>query len=43
MRSLLEISKSGLKSAERSLAVTSNNIINADTNNVSRDTTVLKK
>tara|TARA_Y100001935_G_scaffold217449_1_gene189773 strand:+ start:227329 stop:228684 length:1356 start_codon:yes stop_codon:yes gene_type:complete len=31
MRSLLEISKSGLKSAERSLAVTSNNIINADT------------
>lgn len=31
MRSLLEISKSGLKSAERSLSVTSNNIINADT------------
>ncbi len=31
MRSLLEISKSGLKAAERSLSVTSNNIINADT------------
>lgn len=31
MRSLFEISKSGLKSAERSLSVTSNNIINADT------------
>lgn len=31
MRSLLEISKSGLKSAERSLSVTSNNIVNADT------------
>ncbi|MFP8488631.1 flagellar hook-associated protein FlgK [Gracilimonas sp. Q87] len=31
MRSLLEISKSGLKSAERSLSVTSNNIINANT------------
>ncbi|REL38651.1 flagellar hook-associated protein FlgK [Rhodohalobacter sp. SW132] len=31
MRTLLEISKSGLRSAERSLAVTSNNIINADT------------
>jgi flagellar hook-associated protein 1 FlgK len=31
MRSLFEISKSGLRSAERSLSVTSNNIINADT------------
>lgn len=31
MRNLLEISKSGLRSAERSLSVTSNNIINADT------------
>lgn len=31
MRTLIEISKSGLRSAERSLAVTSNNVINADT------------
>jgi flagellar hook-associated protein 1 FlgK len=31
MRNLLEISKSGLRSAERSLSVTANNIINADT------------
>ncbi|HKL18293.1 MAG TPA: flagellar hook-associated protein FlgK [Halalkalibaculum sp.] len=31
MRTLFEISKSGLKSAERSLSVTSNNIANADT------------
>lgn len=31
MRSLLEISKSGLRAAERSLSVTANNIINADT------------
>lgn len=31
MRSLFEISKSGLKSAERSLSVTANNIVNADT------------
>lgn len=31
MRTLFEISKSGLKSAERSLSVTSNNIVNADT------------
>lgn len=31
MRSLFEISKSGLRSSERSLSVTSNNIINADT------------
>lgn len=31
MKTLFEISKSGLRSAERSLAVTSNNIINADT------------
>lgn len=31
MRSLIEISKSGLRSAERSLSVTSNNIVNADT------------
>ncbi|MEX2478999.1 MAG: flagellar hook-associated protein FlgK [Gracilimonas sp.] len=36
MRNLLEISKSGLKSAERSLSVTSNNIINADTPGYSR-------
>lgn len=36
MRSLLEISKSGLKSAERALSVTSNNIINADTPGYSR-------
>ncbi|MTI86457.1 MAG: flagellar hook-associated protein FlgK [Balneolaceae bacterium] len=31
MRALFEISKSGLRSAERSLSVTSNNIVNADT------------
>ena len=31
MKTLFEISKSGLRSAERSLSVTSNNIINADT------------
>lgn len=31
MRNLLEISKSGLRSAERSLSVTANNLINADT------------
>ena len=31
MRTLLEISKSGLRSAERSLSVTANNIVNADT------------
>lgn len=31
MRTLFEISKSGLRSAERSLSVTSNNVINADT------------
>ncbi|HBQ58610.1 MAG TPA: flagellar hook-associated protein FlgK, partial [Balneolaceae bacterium] len=31
MRNLLEISKSGLRAAERSLSVTANNIINADT------------
>jgi len=36
MRTLFEISKSGLRSAERSLAVTSNNIINADTPGYSR-------
>lgn len=36
MRSLFEISKSGLRSAERSLSVTSNNIINADTPGYSR-------
>lgn len=36
MRSLFEISQSGLKSAERSLSVTSNNIINADTEGYSR-------
>ena len=36
MRSLIEISKSGLKSAERSLSVTSNNIINADTSGYTR-------
>lgn len=36
MRNLLEISKSGLKSAERALSVTSNNIINADTPGYSR-------
>lgn len=36
MRSLLEISKSGLRTAERSLSVTSNNIINADTPGYSR-------
>ncbi|MCH8557610.1 MAG: flagellar hook-associated protein FlgK [Balneolia bacterium] len=31
MRTLFEISKSGLRAAERSLSVTSNNIVNADT------------
>lgn len=31
MRTLFEISRSGLRSAERSLSVTSNNVINADT------------
>lgn len=31
MKTLFEISKSGLRSAERSLSVTSNNVINADT------------
>ena len=31
MKTLFEISKSGLRAAERSLSVTSNNIINADT------------
>jgi flagellar hook-associated protein 1 len=36
MRTLFEISKSGLRSAERSLSVTSNNIINADTPGYSR-------
>ena len=36
MRTLIEISKSGLQSAERSLSVTSNNIVNADTPGYSR-------
>ena len=36
MRSLFEISKSGLRSAERSLSVTSNNIVNADTQGYTR-------
>jgi flagellar hook-associated protein 1 FlgK len=36
MRSLFEISKSGLRSAERSLSVTANNIVNADTPGYSR-------
>ena len=36
MRTIFEISKSGLKSAERSLSVTSNNIVNADTPGYSR-------
>lgn len=36
MKTLFEISKSGLRSAERSLSVTSNNIINADTPGYSR-------
>ncbi|MCC5913840.1 MAG: flagellar hook-associated protein FlgK [Balneolaceae bacterium] len=36
MRTLFEISKSGLRSAERSLSVTSNNVINADTPGYSR-------
>jgi flagellar hook-associated protein 1 len=31
MKSLFEISRSGLRSAERSLSVTSNNVVNADT------------
>ncbi len=36
MKTLFEISRSGLRSAERSLAVTSNNLINADTPGYSR-------
>lgn len=36
MRTLFEISKSGLRSAERSLSVTSNNIVNAGTPGYSR-------
>ena len=36
MRTIFEISKSGLHSAERSLSVTSNNIVNADTPGYSR-------
>jgi flagellar hook-associated protein 1 FlgK len=36
MKTLFEISKSGLRAAERSLSVTSNNIINADTPGYSR-------
>lgn len=36
MRSLFEISKSGLRAAERSLSVTANNIVNADTPGYSR-------
>ena len=36
MKTLFEISKSGLQSAERSLSVTSNNVINADTPGYSR-------
>lgn len=36
MRTLFEISKTGLQSAERSLSVTANNIINADTPGYSR-------
>lgn len=36
MRTLFEISKSGLHSAERSLSVTSNNLVNADTPGYSR-------
>ncbi|MFO7846560.1 MAG: flagellar hook-associated protein FlgK [Balneolaceae bacterium] len=36
MKTLFEISKSGLRSAERSLSVTSNNVINADTPGYSR-------
>lgn len=36
MKTLFEISKSGLQSAERSLSVTANNIINADTPGYSR-------
>lgn len=36
MRSLFEIAKSGLQSSQRSLSVTSNNIVNADTPGYSR-------
>ncbi|MDR8394643.1 flagellar hook-associated protein FlgK [Aliifodinibius sp. S!AR15-10] len=36
MRTLFQISKSGLRNAEKSLSVTSNNIINADTPGYSR-------
>lgn len=36
MKTLFEIAKSGLRSAERSLSVTSNNVINADTVGYSR-------
>ncbi len=36
MKTLFEISRSGLKAAERSLSVTSNNLINADTPGYSR-------
>ena len=36
MKSIFEIAKSGLQSSERSLSVTSNNIINADTPGYSR-------
>lgn len=36
MKSIFEIAKSGLRSAEQSLSVTSNNIINADTPGYSR-------
>lgn len=36
MKALLEISKSGLKAAERSLSVTAHNIVNADTEGYSR-------
>ena len=36
MRTIFEISKSGMRSAERSLSVTANNVINADTPGFSR-------
>ncbi|MEX2600484.1 MAG: flagellar hook-associated protein FlgK [Balneolaceae bacterium] len=36
MRALFEISKSGLRAAERSLSVTANNVVNADTPGYSR-------
>jgi flagellar hook-associated protein 1 len=36
MKALFEISKSGLRTAERSLAVTAHNIVNADTDGYSR-------